>query len=87
MGLPVEQLSGGQRAKLSLLKCILEKPEILVLNELTRNLSPLSVDVIYKLIQDFEGAVLAISHDRAFIDSYFTCIMVLEETGLYKLES
>lgn len=86
MKTPVFKLSGGQKAKLSLLKCILLNPAVLLLDEPTRNLSPLSVEVIYQLIQDYKGAVLAISHDRAFIDACFPCIMELSSTGLEVLE-
>ena len=82
----VGNLSGGQKAKVSLLKCVLENSSILLLDEPTRNLSPLSVDVIYDMVKDFPGAILAITHDRAFIDAAFSDVLLMDESGLHPVE-
>lgn len=86
---PVGELSGGQRAKLFFLKMILDGANVLVLDEPTRNFSPLSGPVIRGLLGDFPGAVISISHDRKYIRE--SCGRVLELTGQglseYDLES
>lgn len=65
---PIKELSGGQRAKLLLLKLILDKNNVLLLDEPTRNLSPLSNPVIRKLLQDFSGTIISVSHDRKYLE-------------------
>ena len=65
---PIAALSGGQRAKLYFLKMILSGADTLLLDEPTRNLSPLSNPVIRRILQNYGGTVIAVSHDRKFID-------------------
>ena len=67
MNHPCEGLSGGQKAKLMFLKMAMEKPDVILLDEPTRNLSPLSGPVVRTLFADYPGCILAVSHDRAFI--------------------
>lgn len=76
---PVSGLSGGQRAKLFFLKMILDGANVLILDEPTRNFSPLSGPVIRNLLKDFPGAILSVSHDRKFIGE--VCGRVIELTG------
>jgi ATPase subunit of ABC transporter with duplicated ATPase domains len=64
MAHPLSGLSGGQKAKLLFLKMILDGADTLILDEPTRNLSPLSAPVIRDLIRCFPGAVIAVTHDR-----------------------
>lgn len=64
---PIGRLSGGQKAKLLWLRVILSDANVLLLDEPTRNLSPLSAPVVRQLMCDFEGAVLAVTHDRALM--------------------
>lgn len=66
---PMNQLSGGQQAKVLLVKLMLEENDILILDEPTRNLSPLTNQFFYDALRDYQGTILAISHDRKFIDS------------------
>ena len=80
-----KSLSGGQKAKLLLLKMVLEKDNVLILDEPTRNLSPLSIPVIHKMLLEFRGTIIAVTHDRNFIDNVFDEVYVLEEDGLKKL--
>ncbi len=63
----ISQLSGGQKAKLFFLKMILGHNDVLILDEPTRNLSPLSGPVIRGMLQSFGGCVISVSHDRRFI--------------------
>jgi ATPase subunit of ABC transporter with duplicated ATPase domains len=78
----VDSLSGGQRAKLFFSKMILNHSEVLILDEPTRNLSPLSGPEIRLAIQNFKGCVIAVSHDRKFIMEVFDKIYYLDENGL-----
>ena len=63
----ISGLSGGQKAKLFLLKMILDGSNVLLLDEPTRNFSPLSGPVIRAMLRDFRGCVISVSHDRKFI--------------------
>jgi ATPase subunit of ABC transporter with duplicated ATPase domains len=79
---PIRELSGGQKAKVLLLKMSLSDANVLILDEPTRNFSPLSGPVIRKMIAAFPGAVISISHDRKYIDEVCTKIYTLSENGL-----
>ncbi|MEG0255068.1 MAG: ATP-binding cassette domain-containing protein [Vagococcus sp.] len=82
---PVNELSGGQQAKILLVKLMLEDNDILVLDEPTRNLSPLTNQVFYDALSEYDGSILAISHDRKFIDSLKERqLSQLTKTGLNK---
>lgn len=63
----IKQLSGGQKGKLLLLRLVLEEPDILILDEPSRNFSPLSQDSVRRLFKDFSGTIVTVSHDREFI--------------------
>ncbi|MDR0862479.1 MAG: ATP-binding cassette domain-containing protein [Oscillospiraceae bacterium] len=63
----IADLSGGQKAKLMFLKLILDGCNVLVLDEPTRNFSPMSNPVIRGILREFGGAIIAVSHDRRFI--------------------
>lgn len=76
---PARALSGGQRAKLLFLSMVLQGANVLVLDEPTRNFSPLSAPVIRQALADFPGAILSVSHDRLYLDQ--VCTRVLELTG------
>ena len=64
---PIRELSGGQKAKVLLLKMSLGNANVLILDEPTRNFSPLSGPVIRKMLREFPGAIISISHDRKYI--------------------
>ncbi|MCK4552476.1 MAG: ABC-F family ATP-binding cassette domain-containing protein, partial [Tenericutes bacterium] len=78
-------LSGGQKAKLLLLKMVIDRDNVLLLDEPTRNLSPLSIPVIHNLLLNFEGSIISVTHDRRFIENVFDEVYILSETGLKKL--
>lgn len=78
-------LSGGQRAKLYFAKMVLDRAEVLVLDEPTRNLSPLSGPDIRAALKNFSGCIIAVSHDRKFITEVFDEVLLLSETGLQAL--
>lgn len=83
---PIRELSGGQKAKVLLLKMSLSDANVLVLDEPTRNFSPLSGPVIRKMIKEFPGAVISISHDRKYISEVCDNVYELTENGLIYLE-
>lgn len=66
--LPVKNLSGGQRSKLSLCKLLLKSAHLLLLDEPTNHLDIESVQWLEEFIKDFNGAAMIISHDRYFLD-------------------
>ncbi len=78
----IRELSGGQKAKVLLLKMSLSDANVLILDEPTRNFSPLSGPVIRKMIASFPGAVISISHDRKYIEEVCTKTYTLTENGL-----
>ena len=79
---PIRELSGGQKAKVLLLKMSLSGANVLILDEPTRNFSPLSGPVIRKMISEFPGAVISISHDRKYIDEVCDKLYELTPEGL-----
>ncbi|MEL6227250.1 MAG: ABC-F family ATP-binding cassette domain-containing protein, partial [Pseudomonadota bacterium] len=69
---PLNQLSGGQKTRAVLARLLLEKPDLLALDEPTNHLDIAAVEWLESYLKDFPGAVLAISHDRYFIDAFAT---------------
>ena len=78
----ISDLSGGQKAKLFFSTMNLNKAEVLVLDEPTRNLSPLSKPEIIKALRDYKGVIIAVSHDKDFIDEVFDKVYKLDYEGL-----
>ncbi|MBR6322575.1 MAG: ABC-F family ATP-binding cassette domain-containing protein, partial [Lachnospiraceae bacterium] len=83
---PAGELSGGQKAKLFLLKMSMSDANLLILDEPTRNFSPLSGPVIRALLRAFPGAIIAVSHDRKFIREVCTRVLKLTPEGLVPYE-
>lgn len=79
---PISALSSGLKAKLYLLELVLGKYEVLILDEPTRNLSPLSSPVVRKMLSEFKGALIMVSHDRALIEEVATVTYALTQDGL-----
>ncbi len=65
---PIRNLSGGERSRLQFGRLVREGPNLLLLDEPTNNLDILSAEVLEGVLEEFEGAILAISHDRYFLD-------------------
>ncbi|MDU3177900.1 ATP-binding cassette domain-containing protein, partial [Anaerococcus sp.] len=82
----ISDLSGGQKAKLFFSKMNLDKAEVLVLDEPTRNLSPLSKPEINKALRDYKGAIIAVSHDRDFINEVFDKVYELGPYGIKRIK-
>jgi ATP-binding cassette subfamily F protein 3 len=79
---PIHTLSGGERSRLQLMRFMLDQPNLLLMDEPTNNLDIRSVEVLETALEDFEGAILAISHDRYFLDRVVDRIIVLEDGTL-----
>lgn len=79
---PAAGLSGGQRAKLLFLSMVLNGANVLVLDEPTRNFSPLSAPVIRRVLADFPGVIISVSHDRLYLYEVCTRVLELTENGL-----
>ena len=82
----IGELSGGQKAKILLLKMSLSGANVLILDEPTRNFSPLSGPVIRQMLKDFPGAVISISHDRKYIEEVCDRVCRLTDHGLEEAE-
>jgi len=79
---PFETLSGGQKVKLVFARLRLIKPHILLLDEPSRHLSPLSNPAFRESIAEYPGCVISISHDRSFLRAVCTRVLRLTEDGL-----
>ena len=64
----ISTFSGGEKVKFQLAKIMIKNPEFLILDELTRNLSPLSNPVIRNILKEYPGSIISVSHDRKYID-------------------
>ncbi|MBG9987730.1 ABC-F family ATP-binding cassette domain-containing protein [Aerococcaceae bacterium DSM 111176] len=79
---PIERLSGGQQAKLFLLKISIEGSNVILLDEPTRNFSPLSQSELRQIFSDFSGGLITISHDILFLEEVCDTIYEVTPTGL-----
>jgi ABC transport system ATP-binding/permease protein len=78
---PISKLSGGEKRRLYLLRVLTEEPNILLLDEPTNDLDIETLTVLEDYLEDFEGAVIAVSHDRYFLDRMAESIFVFEGDG------
>jgi ATP-binding cassette subfamily F protein 3 len=83
---PIATFSGGERSRLQLLALMLQEPNLLLLDEPTNNLDIGSAEVLENVLDEFEGAVLVISHDRYFLDRVVERIAELEDGTLTEYE-
>ncbi|KAB3532436.1 ABC-F family ATP-binding cassette domain-containing protein [Alkaliphilus pronyensis] len=75
----VAQLSGGEKTRLTLVKLLLSKPDILLLDEPSNHLDIQAVEWLEGFLKDFSGTILMISHDRFFLDQLVTSILEVED--------
>jgi ATPase subunit of ABC transporter with duplicated ATPase domains len=78
---PVETLSGGEAARLVFCKIMVQKPNVLVLDEPTNHLDIESIQALSEALVAFEGTVLFVSHDRAFVAALATRILEVTKDG------
>ena len=75
---PVENLSGGERRRVALCRLLLQKPDVLLLDEPTNHLDAESIDWLEQHLNQYEGTVIAVTHDRYFLDDVAGWILELD---------
>ena len=83
---PVTHLSGGERRRVALCKLLLSKPDLLLLDEPTNHLDAESVNWLEQHLADYKGAILAVTHDRYFLDNVAEWILELDRGRAYPYE-
>ncbi|MBR9863804.1 MAG: ATP-binding cassette domain-containing protein [Rhodobacteraceae bacterium] len=78
---PVSALSGGEKARLLLARLMAKESNLLVLDEPTNDLDVETLDLLQEILDDYEGTVLLVSHDRDFLDRVATTSIVMEGDG------
>ncbi len=78
---PVRSLSGGEKARLLLAKLMARESNVLVLDEPTNDLDVETLDLLQELLDDYDGTVLLVSHDRDFLDRVVTTTIAMEGDG------
>ncbi|MDR1861876.1 MAG: energy-dependent translational throttle protein EttA [Candidatus Ancillula sp.] len=82
----VKKLSGGERRRVALCKLLLEEPDLLLLDEPTNHLDAESVEWLEQHLKQYKGAVLAVTHDRYFLDHVAQWICEVDRGNLYPYE-
>ncbi len=75
---PIVNLSGGERRRVALCRLLLSKPDVLLLDEPTNHLDAESVEWLEQFLQDYKGTVIAVTHDRYFLDNVAGWILELD---------
>jgi len=81
---PVKSLSGGERNRLLLARLFAKPANVLVLDEPTNDLDIDTLELLEELLEDYDGTVFLVSHDRAFLDNVVTQVIVAEGNGLWR---
>ena len=82
----IEKLSGGEKVRVSFLKLYMKKANFLLLDEPTNHLDIYSIEVLEDALENFDGTMLVVSHNRHFLDSICNTIYYLDENGLTKFK-
>lgn len=82
----IEDLSGGEKVRVSFIKLIQKQANFLVLDEPTNHLDIYSIEILEKALENYEGTLLIVSHNRHFLDTICNTIYVLDEKGLTKFK-
>ncbi len=78
---PINKLSGGEKRRLFLLRVLISAPNVLILDEPTNDLDVQTLAVLEEYLEDFNGCVIVVSHDRYFLDRVVETIFAFEEGG------
>lgn len=81
---PVKSLSGGEKNRLLLARLFARSANVLVLDEPTNDLDIDTLELLEELLQEYEGTVFLVSHDRAFLDNVVTQVIVAEGNGIWR---
>ncbi len=81
---PIGKLSGGEKRRLHLLRTLMESPNVLLLDEPTNDLDIQTLTILEEYIEEFQGAVIIISHDRYLLDKIVEKVFVFEGNGEVK---
>ncbi|MBQ3912194.1 MAG: ABC-F family ATP-binding cassette domain-containing protein [Lachnospiraceae bacterium] len=79
---PIGKLSGGEKRRLYLLKILMEAPNVLVLDEPTNDLDIMTLTILEDYLATFEGIIIAVSHDRYFLDKLVNRLFVFRGNGV-----
>lgn len=79
--MPLERLSGGERRRVYLLKVLMQAPNVLFLDEPTNDLDLVTLNILEDYLDEFNGLVLTVSHDRYFMDRVCDSVFVFNEDG------
>ncbi len=79
---PIGKLSGGEKRRLYLLKILMEAPNILILDEPTNDLDIMTLTILEDYLASFEGIIIAVSHDRYFLDKLVNRLFVFRGNGV-----
>jgi ATP-binding cassette subfamily F protein uup len=77
----IQTLSGGEQARVHIARLMLEPADVLILDELTNDLDLASLDVLEESLEEFPGAVVLVTHDRAMLDRLATRVLALDGKG------
>lgn len=77
----IEKLSGGEKRRLNLLRVLMEAPNVLILDEPTNDLDIITLAILEDYLDNYEGIVITVSHDRYFLDRVVRRIFAFEEGG------
>lgn len=82
----IGKLSGGEKRRLNLLRVLMEAPNVLILDEPTNDLDVTTLAILEDYLDDYEGIVITVSHDRYFLDRVVNRIFAFEEGGIRQYE-
>lgn len=79
---PISKCSGGEKRRLYLCSILMSAPNILILDEPTNDLDTDTMTILEDYLENFQGAVLAVSHDRYFLDKIADCLFVFDNSKI-----
>jgi len=83
---PVTALSGGEKGRMMFGKLMMQKPNVLIMDEPTNHMDMESIEALNLALENYEGTLVFVSHDREFVSSLATCIVDMKQDGLEKFD-